>query len=145
MQQEKESLARLQLAALPSAPWWATRYATDVLRRWELSSLDEVVIAVVSEMVGYAATSRPDGRDVRYAGMRGLRRIVLTLRRTAAGLGITVWCRGMPVPYPQVDVLTGRRAPALPRVDAYGARWGFVEPPCGGLTVWAELTCREIT
>lgn len=74
--------ARLQLAALPSAPSWACRFLVDVLHKWDMDELAPTAGLVASEIVEHAAacSARPDVRAPRRRrDLRGLCRIVVTV------------------------------------------------------------------
>lgn len=146
----------VELAALPTTPYWARVLATDILTGWGLPRLRETTELVVSELVTNAITvsgvgvdplSHPGRRDVYCIGMR--------LLGNARSVIVAVWDRDPRLPQPTnagPDDETGR---GLLLVSSFAERWGYYRPSaiagaCGrrlwpgvrGKVVWAEIGDR---
>jgi anti-sigma regulatory factor (Ser/Thr protein kinase) len=131
------AVSYLQLVALPSAAFWARRYAETVLRAWRLQQEGiETAQLLVSELVTNSVkfTGSPSAR-VSYAELADVKSISLILRHNAGQLIIEV-CD--PDPTPPVltetdpDAESGR---GLMLVRALSKEWNYYLPPSGGKTV----------
>jgi anti-sigma regulatory factor (Ser/Thr protein kinase) len=131
----------LELAALPSAPFWARRQARAALRAWGLpEQLTQTAELLVSELVTNAikVTSPAPGR-LTYSDLAGAGRVSLTLRLLPRTLAIEVADNddNPPVLTQPDDYDEGGRGLML--VDALSGQWGYYVPPAGGKVVFCVL------
>jgi anti-sigma regulatory factor (Ser/Thr protein kinase) len=135
----------LELATLPSAPYWARQQTQAVLKAWQLPA--ETVRTsqlVVSELVtnsiqatGPSPASRAEPNRAHVA------RIALTLRQQPGRIVIEVFDThpAPPLPAdPDPDAETGR---GLMLVQALSKEWGHFFHPSGGKTVYAIIGTAE--
>jgi anti-sigma regulatory factor (Ser/Thr protein kinase) len=124
------SLAVLDLAAGPTAPGHARAWTRRVLREWQLTSMQESVELVVSELSTNAVVaSRPLASPV----------IRLTLIRDKDELAILVRDYGPGTPQPANVSDQDEDGRGLLLVEAMSTRWGWYPPEDGdpGKIVWA--------
>jgi len=133
-----EAAAHIELAALPTSPFWARRHAQAVLGAWQICpDITEVALLLVSELVTNAVaatTAQPEPEPA------AARPIVQTLRHQPGRIVIEV---SDSAPGPPVitdagpDAETGR---GLAIVQALSKEWSYHYPPAGGKTVHCTLS-----
>jgi len=133
---EPAQVSRLDLATLPSAPFWARRQTEASLTAWQLPpETIETATLLVSELVTNAArASGPPASDPRHA-----ERISLTLRLRNGWLVIEVSDNNPNPPvltYADTDAESGR---GLMLVQALSTEWGHRYPPAGGKIIFAVI------
>jgi anti-sigma regulatory factor (Ser/Thr protein kinase) len=126
----------VRLAALPSAAPWARRVLRPMLREWQLATLSDPAMVVVSELVtnavqAGAAGACPDRRNGQI--------VELTLLLTQVSLRIEVWDANPAVPVLREADLTGDRGRGLVLVDFMTDGWGYHRAG-DGKVVWCEIT-----
>jgi anti-sigma regulatory factor (Ser/Thr protein kinase) len=121
----------VRLAALPSAVPWARRILGHMLREWQLESMSDPALLLVSELVTNAvkASASQPGKN------ESLPMIGLTLQYTDAGLLAEVWDASPALPELQEADLTGQRGRGLVLVDFLADSWGH-RAADGGKVVW---------
>lgn len=146
----------VELAALPTTPYWARVLATDILTGWGLPHLHETTELVVSELVTNAIKvsgvnvqplSYPAGHDVHCIGMR--------LLGNAHSVVVAVWDRDPRLPQPTNAGPDDEAGRGLLLVSSLAERWGYYRPPTifdrqgrrlwpgsRGKVVWAEISDR---
>lgn len=136
-----EDSTRLDLATLPSAPFWARRFTNATLHAWQLwPETIETAELLVSEMVTNAIrTSILKSEHGLSSRIEQVECISLTLRLLAGRIIIEVFDKD---PHPPVlaeaepDSESGR---GLMIVQALSKEWGHFFPPTGGKTVFCVL------
>lgn len=132
-----EELALAAIAALPSGPSLARRFAAATLRAWqEQPELIETAVLLVSELVTNA---------VRAVGTVRAARVELALRRQCGRVIIEVYDNGMGLPVLtriKPDAENGR---GLLLVQALSNEWGHRRRSSGGKTVFCVLDASELT
>lgn len=140
-----EEMSCLELAALPSAPFWARRYATATLHAWQLwPGMIDAAELLVSELVTNAIRASGLGADqLTRSDVDAAGRISLTLRLLPGRVVIEVLDHdpGRPVRADAgPDAESGR---GLMIVDALSKEWGYQYPPSGGKIVYCILDTPE--
>lgn len=137
-----EVVSYLELATLPSSPFWARRETRSVLGAWHVwDETIETAELLVSELVTNAVKfASPQPGQPREDDPCSLDRISLTLRYLAGRLVIEVTD---PDPRPPVvadvsDDAEGGRGLML--VQALSKDWDFYLPPSGGKVVYCVLS-----
>lgn len=146
----------IELAALPTTPYWARVLATDVLTGWGLPRLHETTELVVSELVTNAIKVSGVGvHPPSYPGRRRVRCIGMRLHGDAHSVIVAVWDHDPRFPQattPGPDDEAGR---GLLLVSSLAQRWGYYRPRTNtgangrrlwpglhGKVVWAEISDR---
>ena len=127
----------VRLAALPSAVPWARRILRHMLREWQLESMSDSALLLVSELVTNAVKASAS----RVGTYQSLPMIGLTLQRTDAGLLAEVWDASPALPVLQDADLTGERGHGLVLVDFLADSWGHYAAE-GGKVVWFTVAVR---
>lgn len=137
-----EDISYLELAALPSAPFWARCHTKVALRAWrQWPETIETAILLVSELVTNAARAcDPSAGRLRYSDLMDVERISLTLRRLPGRIVVEVSDND-----PNPPVLTDAGPDAedgrgLILVQALSKEWGYFFPPAGGKTVYCVIS-----
>jgi anti-sigma regulatory factor (Ser/Thr protein kinase) len=136
-----EAVALLDLATLPSAPFWARRQTRTVLRAWRVwTETIETAELLVSELVTNAVKfSGTVPKTSGYAEYRNARRISLVLRHQAGQLIIEV---SDPDPSPPIMAEVDSEAEGgrgLMLVQALSKEWDYYLPRTGGKVVYCVL------
>ncbi len=141
MRREPGETSYLELATLPSAPFWARCQTKASLKAWQMCpDLIDTAELLVSELVTNASkTARHPPDDPANSGLDGIDRISLTLRLLPGRLVIEVFDNDPNPPQlndADVEAESGR---GLMLVDALSKEWGYFCPPAGGKTVFCVL------
>jgi len=130
----------VRLAALPSAAPWARRILRHMLREWQLESMSDPALLLVSELVTNAvkASASQPGKD------QSLPMIGLTLQFTDAGLRAEVWDANPAFPVLQQAELMEPGGLELVLVDALADAWGH-RAADGGKVVWFTIAPHSVT
>jgi anti-sigma regulatory factor (Ser/Thr protein kinase) len=135
-----EAVALLDLATLPSAPFWARCQTRTVLRAWRIwTETIETAELLVSELVTNAVKFAGTVPEPSGAAYRSARRITLVLRHQAGELIIEV---SDPDPRPPVIAEVDSQAEGgrgLMLVQALSKEWNYYLPPTGGKVVYCVL------
>jgi anti-sigma regulatory factor (Ser/Thr protein kinase) len=136
-----EVVALLDLATLPSAPFWARRQTRTVLRAWRIwAETIETAELLVSELVTNAVKfAGPVPEPSCHPSYRSARRISLVLRHQPGQLIIEV---SDPDPRPPVVAEVDSEAEGgrgLMLVQALSKEWNFYLPSTGGKVVYCVL------
>ncbi len=134
--------AYLELAALPTAPFWARSHANTALRAWRLwPEAIETAVLLVSEIVTNSVKATgPDPTQLKYGDLMGVDRISLTLRHLPGRVVIEVFDHNPNPPVladPDTDAESGR---GLMLVESLSKEWGHFFPPAGGKVVYAVIS-----
>ena len=132
------SLRHVRLAALPSAVPWARRIVRHMLREWQLETLSDPVLLLVSELVTNAV--KATGGQI--ADNQSLPMIGLTIRLTDASVLTEVWDASQALPVLQEADLTGERGRGLVLVDFLADSWGHFGAD-GGKVVWCAVAIPD--
>jgi anti-sigma regulatory factor (Ser/Thr protein kinase) len=136
-----ELVSYLELATMPSAPFWARRHTEAVMRAWRLPPGDiETAQLLVSELVTNSVkhSGRPAGR-MTYDELAEVKAISLTLRYHEGRLIIEVYDSD---PTPPVLTEAGPDSESghgLVLVRALSKEWNYYLPPSGGKTVYCVI------
>jgi anti-sigma regulatory factor (Ser/Thr protein kinase) len=141
MREPEGEIAYLELAALPSAPFWARRQTRATLSAWQMwPETIEAAELLVSELVTNSISASGSVTEPRtYRDLDGIERVSLTLRLLPGRVVIEVFDHD---PNPPVlasaglDVESGR---GLMLVAACSKEWGHFFLPTGGKVVFAVL------
>jgi anti-sigma regulatory factor (Ser/Thr protein kinase) len=136
-----QALSYLELAAQPTAPFWARCQAKTALRAWLLwPEIIETAELLVSELVTNAVTvSSPGSGQLNWVDQENGDRISLTLRYMPGRIEIEVFDTD---PNPPVlsdadtDAESGR---GLMLVQALSKEWGYFSPAAGGKVVYSVI------
>lgn len=125
----------VRLAALPSAVPWARRVLRHMLREWQLESMSDPALVLVSELVTNAveASQRCACLDDPSHQM-----VSLILELGDTGLLIKVWDANPGLPVLREADVTGDRGRGLLLVDFLADSWGHHDADHGKM-VWCEL------
>ncbi len=137
-----EVVSSLQLAALPSAAFWARRHTEAALRAWRLEPEDiETAQLLVSELVTNSVKfTGPSSAEAAYCELVNVKAISLILRYCTGRLIIEV-CD--PDPTPPVLTEVGHDAESgrgLMLVQALSKEWNYYLPSTGGKTVYCVIS-----
>jgi anti-sigma regulatory factor (Ser/Thr protein kinase) len=125
--------ASLDLVALPTAPGCARTWTRRILGEWQLTSLSDSALLVVSELCTNAVlASRPLERP--------FIRLTLTLNQGELGISVRDYWPGAPQPTNAADEDENGRGLLL--AEAMSSRSGWYPPQDGapGKVVWAALS-----
>jgi anti-sigma regulatory factor (Ser/Thr protein kinase) len=136
-----QSVAYLELAALPIAPFWARSYAGTALRAWRLwPEVIETAVLLVSELVTNSVKSADPGHiQLKYGDLASVEQISLTLRQLPGRVVIEVFDHSLNPPVLvdiDADAESGR---GLMLVEALSKEWGHFFPPTGGKVVYVVI------
>jgi anti-sigma regulatory factor (Ser/Thr protein kinase) len=125
----------VRLAALPSSVPWARRVLRHLLREWQLESMSDPALLLVSELVTNAvqASERCGCLDD-----PGHQMVALTLELSDTSLLMKVWDANPGLPVLREADVTGDRGRGLLLVDFLADAWGHYEADHGKV-VWCEL------
>jgi anti-sigma regulatory factor (Ser/Thr protein kinase) len=126
---------QVKLAARPSAAPWARRVLRQMLREWQLETISDTALLLVSELITNAAKASGNGtcQDCLNQQM-----IALTVRLTDTSLLMEVWDADPAPPVLQEADLTSDCGRELLMVDILSDSWGH-HAADGGKVVWCEL------
>ena len=130
-------LRQLRLAALPSAVPWGRRVLRQTLREWQLESMSDTALLLVSELVTNAVKASGNSARGDHPPMEW-QIIALTVRLTDTSLALEVWDANPAPPVPQGPDLTSDGGRGLVIVEALGDKWGH-HAADGGKVVWCEI------
>ncbi|HEY7144492.1 MAG TPA: ATP-binding protein [Streptosporangiaceae bacterium] len=128
---------QLKLAALPSAVPWARRMLRQSLREWQLESMSDTALLLVSELITNAVNACASRAS---AGRRFARLPMMEVcaRVTGTRLVLEVWDASPVPPVRRDGDLTGDSGRGLLIVECLSDDWGHQE--CGeGKVVWCEI------
>jgi anti-sigma regulatory factor (Ser/Thr protein kinase) len=136
-----ELVSYLELATMPSAPFWARRHTEAVMRAWRLRSGDiETAQLLVSELVTNSVKhSWGSLARVAYDELTEVKPISLTLRYHEGRLIIEVYDSD---PTPPVLTEAGPDSESgygLVLVRALSKEWNYYVAPSGGKTVYCVI------
>jgi anti-sigma regulatory factor (Ser/Thr protein kinase) len=142
-----EEVAYLELAALPSAPFWARRQIKNVLRAWQLwPDTVDVAELLVSELITNAVKSSGHVAGPQaHTDLERIERVSMTLRLLPGRVIIEVSDNNQDPPVlgnADADAENGR---GLMLVQALSKEWGYFLPPSGGKTVFSVLETPDIS
>jgi len=134
-------MSYLELATLPSAPFWARCQTNASLKAWKLwAETIETAELLVSELVTNAIKmSGPTPEALAQHSLDGVERISVTLRLMPGWLVIEVFDNNQNPPIltdADSDAESGR---GLMLVQALSKEWGHFFHPTGGKTVYCVL------
>ena len=140
-----EAVSYLELASLPTAPFWARRQTRAALRSWHIGAeIIDTAELLVSELVTNSVkfTGR-DTAQISYLELREVNIISLTLRNLADRLIIEVYD-----PDPRPPILTEPDSEAeggrgLMLVQMLSKEWSYYQPPSGGKVVYFILASQD--
>jgi anti-sigma regulatory factor (Ser/Thr protein kinase) len=136
-----EAISYLELAALPTAPFWARCHTKAALHAWrQWPETIETAELLVSELVTNAinASGLLMGQ-LRYSDLMNVERISLTLRHLPGRIVVEVSDNN---PNPPVVADAGTDAEdgrGLMLVQALSKEWGHFFPPAGGKRVYCVI------
>ena len=128
---------QLQLAALPSAAPWARCMTQQLLAEWQLGTLSDAALLVVSELVTNAVKA---SGNLDCPGLRPVswQMLALTVQLTDARLRLEVWDPNPVPPVLQRPDLTSEGGRGLLIVECLADKWGH-HTAAGGKVVWCEI------
>jgi anti-sigma regulatory factor (Ser/Thr protein kinase) len=128
---------QLKLAALPSAAPWARRMTRQLLEEWQLETLSDTALLVVSELVTNAVKA---SGNLDCPGLRPLswQMLALTVQHTGAGVRLEVWDPNPVRPALQQPDPSSEGGRGLLIVECLADQWGHYTAD-GGKVVWCEL------
>jgi len=131
-----EEVSYFELAALPTAPFWARRQAKNALRAWQLQPATvETAELLVSELITNAMkVSSTHCEPLPEPGSENAQ-IALTLRRLPGRVVIEVFDNDPNPPLLSDSDLDAESGRGLLLVQALSKEWGHFFPPSGGKTV----------
>jgi len=140
-----DPVAYLELATLPSAPFWARRQAKAALNAWRMApEVIETTQLVVSELVTNAVkTVNPQVAGLADTGIGAIEIVGLTLRFLPGRIVVEVFDNDLKPPVladADADSEDGR---GLLLVQALTKEWGYFFPPAGGKTVYAVIPAES--
>jgi anti-sigma regulatory factor (Ser/Thr protein kinase) len=136
-----DAVSYLEVAALPSAPFWARRQARAALRAWHVSDeATQTAELLVSELVTNAVKFvGPAPGPLSYSDLAGAGRISLTLRLLPGRLVIEVADQDQRPPVLTTAGPDDESGRGLMLVDALAKEWNYFFPPAGGKVVFCVL------
>jgi anti-sigma regulatory factor (Ser/Thr protein kinase) len=132
---------QLKLAALPSAAPWARRMTRQLLAEWQLETLSDTALLVVSELVTNAVNA---SGNLDCPGLRPVswQMLALTVRLAGTGLQMEVWDPNPAPPALQAPDVTSEGGRGLLIVECLADRWGH-HAADGGKVVWCEVALPD--
>jgi len=138
-----DPVAYMELAALPTTPFWARCQARTVLREWRmLPEVIETAELLVSELVTNAVKFTSPV-PLRYVDLERVEHISLTLRHLAGQVVIEVSDSDMNPPLLADVDANAESGSGLMLVDALSKEWSYFLPPSGGKTVYCVISTDE--
>jgi hypothetical protein len=136
-----EEMSCLELATLPSAPFWARRYTKAALHAWQLlPDIVDTAELLVSEMVTNAiSAARAAGGQEPDPGPDDVERICLTLRLLPGRVVLEVFDRSQAPPVLTAAGPDSESGRGLMLIDVLSKEWGHFFPPSGGKVVFAVI------
>lgn len=128
----------VRLAALPSAVPWARRVLRHTLCDWQLESMSDPALLLVSELVTNAIQA---SQTLACLGQPGHPMVSLTVELSGTSLLLKVWDANPCLPVLQEADLTGDRGRGLLLVDFMADAWGHHDAGQGKV-VWCEIGCE---
>lgn len=125
----------VKVAAAPPAVPLTRRLVGDVLAQWQLESISDPALLLVSELVTNAVQASGGCAP---GSSQNQQAIVLTVVLTETSLLLEVWDASPLPPVLQEADITGDRGRGLMLVDFLADAWGY-RPENGGKVVWCEL------
>jgi anti-sigma regulatory factor (Ser/Thr protein kinase) len=147
MNSREGQLARMQLAALPDAPFWARRLTRDVLGRWQMpDDIVETAELLVSELVTNAQKfgSKTPGQPANRCA-DDVELIELLLLNFPDRIVIEVSDSDNNPPVASDAGAEAESGWGLMLVKALSKEWGFFLRPSGGKTVYCIIATAFIT
>ncbi len=143
-QRPGEAVSYLELAALPSAPFWARNQTKIALQAWRLPpETVETAVLLASELVTNAiAATGPVRERLTYPELIGVERVSLTLRHLHSRVIIEVFDSSPNPPIldcADTDAESGR---GLMLVQALSKEWNHFAPPSGGKVVFCVIAAE---
>lgn len=137
-------VARVELAAVPTAPGLARSFVRHALGVWGLGGLADSAELVASELVTNAvkATGEPVPQGS-YVNVWDLAVIAVELRVSGRGLRVAVGDSSREQPALQTVDADAEGGRGLVLVAALSTRWGVCPAPDGKVT-WADLALGEL-
>jgi anti-sigma regulatory factor (Ser/Thr protein kinase) len=131
-----ESTSRhVRLAALPSAVPWARRVLRHMLREWQLETVSDPALLLVSELVTNAVQA---AEKVAVLDPASQPMVSLTVELSDTSLLIKVWDGSPGLPILREADVTGDRGRGLLLVDFLADAWGHHDADQGKV-VWCEV------
>ncbi|HUZ22338.1 MAG TPA: ATP-binding protein [Streptosporangiaceae bacterium] len=137
-----ESAAQIDLAALPSASFWARRHVQAILKQWQMSrEAVETAELLASELVTNAVrfAADPSGRWP-HPNPGNVAYISMTLRHIPGLLVIEVSDQNMNVPEVKDSDLDSEGGRGLMLVQALSKEWSYYFPRLGWKTVYCVIS-----
>lgn len=136
-----ELVSYLELATMPSAPFWARRHTEAVMRAWRLGPSDiETAQLLVSELVTNSVKhSRGSAARIPFDGLAEVKAISLTLRCHNDRLIIEVYDSDPTPPVLTEVAPDSESGHGLVLVRALSKEWSYYVPPSGGKTVYCVI------
>ena len=134
-------VAYMELASVPTTPFWARRQTRAVLQAWLIvPETIETAELLVSELITNATKcSAEPPTPLRYLDWEKVERISLTLRLLRDRLSIEVTDSDPNPPVLTEAELDAEGGRGLMLVDALSKEWSFFCPPAGGKTVYCVI------
>jgi len=123
---DPESIAILQLPALPESAASGRRFIAKTLAGWGLAGLSDTAVLLGNELITNALVHAGSAVEVRLVRRRSTLRVAV--RDTSGGM-----------PVRRFYSLEARSGRGLAMVEALATRWGVTPLSAGGKTVWFEL------
>jgi hypothetical protein len=143
----------IELAALPTTPYWARALTRDALRTWRLDPFIETTELLVNELVANAV--KVSGVDpVRGTYPRLAQTKLIAMRLLASGRNVVaeVWDSNPNFPQPKMVGLDDESGRGLLLVSRLAMRWNYYRPQSnvdvrgrrlwpaeGGKVIWFEV------
>jgi len=125
----------VRLAALPSAVPWARRVLRHMLREWQLESMSDAALLLVSELVTNAVQASQASACLDHPTHQ---MVSLTLELSDTSLLMKVWDANPGLPVLCETDVTGERGRGLLLVDFLADAWGHHDVGQGKV-VWCEV------
>jgi len=131
----------VRLAALPSAVPWARRVLRHMLREWQLESMSDPALLLVSELVTNAVEASQRCACLDDLNDQSHQMVSLTMELCETSLLIKVWDASPGLPVLREADVTGDRGRGLLLVDFLADAWGHHDADRGKV-VWCELSIQ---
>jgi anti-sigma regulatory factor (Ser/Thr protein kinase) len=137
-----ETIAYLDLDALPNAPHWARSLTRSSLRAWRLSpDLIDTAELLVSELVTNSVKAcNVNSRSATYPEVNIVDRISLTLRHSPGRIIVEVFDIDQCPPLLSDADTEDESGRGLMLVEALSKEWGYFFTPTGGKVVYTILS-----
>jgi anti-sigma regulatory factor (Ser/Thr protein kinase) len=145
MNSRQDRLARMQLAALPDAAFWARRLTRDVLSEWQISTdVIETAELLVSEIVTnaqkFSSTTLGQSQTISPGDVE---LISLLLLNFPDRIVVEVSDSNASPPVPTEPSQDSESGYGLLLVKALSKEWGYFLRPSGGKTVYCSIAMAE--